>query len=142
PFLGTCGGFQHAVIEFARNVLGRDAGHEETDPYAAEPLFARMSCSMIEVDARIQFTPGSQIAEIYGVLSVSERYHCRFGRNAACVSWFDGTALSISGVDDEGLPRAVELAHHPFYLATAYQPERSPLAGQPHPLNGSLDGAL
>ncbi len=23
PFLGTCGGFQHAVIEYARHVLGR-----------------------------------------------------------------------------------------------------------------------
>ncbi|MGH8112693.1 MAG: glutamine amidotransferase-related protein [Rhodanobacteraceae bacterium] len=22
PFLGTCGGFQHAIIEYARNVLG------------------------------------------------------------------------------------------------------------------------
>ena len=28
PFLGTCGGFQHAVLEYARNVLGwADAGH-------------------------------------------------------------------------------------------------------------------
>src|SRR5688500_17598925 len=24
PFLGTCGGFQHAVLEFVRNVLGRN----------------------------------------------------------------------------------------------------------------------
>src|SRR5450432_689777 len=22
PFLGTCGGFQHAIVEYARNVLG------------------------------------------------------------------------------------------------------------------------
>ncbi len=26
PFLGTCGGFQYAVVEYARNVLGLDAG--------------------------------------------------------------------------------------------------------------------
>src|SRR6185295_14806073 len=33
PFLGTCGGFQHALIEYARNVLGiRDADHAETNP--------------------------------------------------------------------------------------------------------------
>src|SRR5437868_1505506 len=24
PFLGTCGGFQHAVLEYARNVLGHN----------------------------------------------------------------------------------------------------------------------
>ncbi|HET7537445.1 MAG TPA: hypothetical protein VFJ90_13380, partial [Candidatus Didemnitutus sp.] len=32
PFLGTCGGFQHALIEFARNAAGiRDADHAETN---------------------------------------------------------------------------------------------------------------
>jgi CTP synthase (UTP-ammonia lyase) len=36
PFIGTCGGFQHAVIEYARNVLGwADAAHAETDPHTA-----------------------------------------------------------------------------------------------------------
>ena len=35
PFLGTCGGFQHALIEFARNVIGvTGADHAET----AQPL--------------------------------------------------------------------------------------------------------
>src|SRR5258708_3655402 len=35
PFLGTCGGFQHTVIEYARNVLGwSDADHGETNPTA------------------------------------------------------------------------------------------------------------
>ena len=66
PFLGTCGGFQHAVIEFARHVLGHDADHAEMNPSAAVPLFAPLSCSMVEVDARIHFVPGSQMADIYG----------------------------------------------------------------------------
>src|SRR6267154_5999313 len=36
PTLGTCGGFQHMVIEFARNVLDiTDAQHAEEDPYAS-----------------------------------------------------------------------------------------------------------
>ena len=36
PFLGTCGGFQHAVLEFSRNVLGwADAEHGETSPDSA-----------------------------------------------------------------------------------------------------------
>jgi len=35
PFLGTCGGFQHAVLEYARNVLGwADAEHGELAPNA------------------------------------------------------------------------------------------------------------
>src|ERR1700733_6675737 len=41
PFLGTCAGFQHGVIEFARNGLGvADAHHAEYDVDAgAGPLF-------------------------------------------------------------------------------------------------------
>src|SRR5689334_21550728 len=36
PILGTCGGFQHMVVEFARNVAGiADAAHAETAPAAA-----------------------------------------------------------------------------------------------------------
>src|SRR5215469_11314756 len=39
PFLGTCGGFQHALIEYARNVLGiAGAAHRELDPSAGNPV--------------------------------------------------------------------------------------------------------
>ena len=97
---------------------------------------------MVEVDARVHFSPGSQLAEIYGCTSVMERYHCNFGMNPAYLAWFQGSPLTLSGVDDEGLPRAVELAGHPFFLGTAYQPERSALEGQPHPLVVAFVGAL
>lgn len=41
PFLGTCGGFQHAVIGYARNVLGwADAHHAETAPGAARAVIS------------------------------------------------------------------------------------------------------
>lgn len=33
PFLGTCGGFQHAIIEYARNVMGwQDAAQPKPIP--------------------------------------------------------------------------------------------------------------
>jgi len=39
PLLGTCGGFQHVVIEFARNVAGiPDAAHAEYDPTTSRLL--------------------------------------------------------------------------------------------------------
>jgi CTP synthase (UTP-ammonia lyase) len=42
PFLGTCGGFQHLVIEYARDVVGiSDAAHEETDPYALAEIMRK-----------------------------------------------------------------------------------------------------
>ncbi len=45
PFLGTCGGFQHAVLEFARNVMGiSDAAHDEYDPYATTLFIDQLVC--------------------------------------------------------------------------------------------------
>jgi CTP synthase (UTP-ammonia lyase) len=49
PFLGTCGGFQHAVIEYARNVCGlRDASHAETHPTAPALVVSPLSCLLVE----------------------------------------------------------------------------------------------
>jgi CTP synthase (UTP-ammonia lyase) len=143
PFLGTCGGFQHAVLEYARNVLGHaDADHSELDPATAVPLLAPLSCSMVEVDGRIHFTPMSEIAGIYGCSSATERYHCRYGMNPAYLSWFRGSPLAVTGVDEAGEPRVIELAGHRFFIGTAFQPERSALAGQPHPLIVAFARAL
>jgi CTP synthase (UTP-ammonia lyase) len=48
PFIGTCGGFQHAVIEYARNVLGwADAARAETDPHTAQQVIAPLSCGLL-----------------------------------------------------------------------------------------------
>src|ERR1700733_4216670 len=44
PFLGTCGGFQHAVLEYARNVCNlRAADHAETSPDAAVLLISPLT---------------------------------------------------------------------------------------------------
>src|ERR1051326_2200045 len=67
PFLGTCGGFQHALIEYARNVLGlAQAEHAETIPDAAMPLISRLSCSLVEQHGQIFLREGSRIRQIYG----------------------------------------------------------------------------
>jgi CTP synthase (UTP-ammonia lyase) len=48
PLLGTCGGFQHVVIEYARSVLGiADATHAEYDPYASHLFISRLACSLV-----------------------------------------------------------------------------------------------
>ena len=136
-------GFQHAVLEYARNVLGRqEAGHAELDPATTVPLLAPLSCSMVEVDGRIDFTPDSHIAGIYGCSSAIERYHCRYGINPAYRSWFKNGPLAVSGVDAAGEARAMELGGHRFFIGTAFQPERSALAGRPHPLIVAFAGAL
>ncbi len=47
PFLGTCGGSQHLVLEYARNVMGiQEASHAESDPYAPSRIVAALSGSL------------------------------------------------------------------------------------------------
>jgi CTP synthase (UTP-ammonia lyase) len=130
PFLGTCGGFQHALIEFARNALGRpDAGHAETAPDAVAPLIAPLSCPLVEATGTIRLTPGSKLHRAYGTDTITEGYRCRFGLNPDYEALFAGSPLRVVGRDGAGEVRAVELDGHPFFAATLFQPERAALRG-------------
>jgi CTP synthase (UTP-ammonia lyase) len=66
PFLGTCGGFQHAMIEYARNVMGwDDAAHAETDS-EGRMVIAPLSCSLVEKTDTIELRANTLIARAYG----------------------------------------------------------------------------
>lgn len=135
PFLGTCGGYQHAVLEFARNVLGyAEADHGEVNPDAELPLVAPLACALVEQHGDIEFVAGSHIAKIHGAVRVTEKYHCCYGIAPQYVGLFDDSALDFTGFDANGEPRAFEIVSHPFFIGTAYQPERSALLGASHPL--------
>ena len=138
PFLGTCGGFQHALIEYTRNVLGLAADHAESNPDAALPLIGPLACALRGVTGGITFTPGSRIAAIYGTTAAEEGYNCSFGVNPAYAHLLDGTDLRTTGRDATGEVRVVELTGHPFFIATLYQPERRALTGVAHPLVNAL----
>ena len=135
PFLGTCGGFQHAIIEYARNVLGlTEADHAEANPTATLPLIAPLACSLVEARGTIHLLPNSRIVAIYGRSEVVEGYHCNYGLNPDFRSLLEHGEMQITGVDSNGEVRVVELVHHPFFIGTLFQPERSAFAGVEHPL--------
>lgn len=135
PFLGTCGGCQHALIEYARHVLGlTSADHEESSPEAAVPLVSKLACALVEASNTIAFDEGTRFRAIYGVDSAVETYHCSYGLNPRFEQALDDGRLRVAGRDESGEVRAVELATHPFYMLTLFQPERSALHGERHPL--------
>jgi CTP synthase (UTP-ammonia lyase) len=135
PFLGTCGGFQHAVLEYARNQLGwQDVEHAETSPDSEQAIITPLSCSLVDVMADIRLVPDTLIAEAYGTLDISERYQCRYGLRSDCYPSLFSDALKVGGQDASGEIRAVELQGHPFFVATLFQPERAALQGQLPPL--------
>jgi len=124
PFLGTSAGFQYALIEHARNVLGMaDADHQKTNPKAATPLISPLGCALAGVKARVRLSPGSAIRKAYGVPETTVLYHCSFGLNGRYRRLMESSSLHVTAVDDQDEIRAIELDGHPFFVATLFQPE-------------------
>ena len=131
PFLGTCGGFQHAVIEYARNVLGwTDAEHAETAPQALRQVIVPLLCSLVEVTDAVQLVAGSRLAQAYGATSIVEGYHCNYGLSPDFRHALVNGPLRINAVDDADDVRGIELDDHPFFIATLFQYERGALQGR------------
>ena len=123
------------LIEYARDVLGiMDADHVESNPQALIPIISPLSCSLVGAKGTIKLLDHSLTRGIYGRDEVVEQYHCSYGLNPAYQSLFDGANMKIAGVDENGEVRVVELAGHPFFFATLYQPELSAFDGTAHPL--------
>jgi CTP synthase (UTP-ammonia lyase) len=141
PFLGTCGGFQHALIEYARNALNIvDADHTESNPGTETPLIAKLSCALVNKSETIRIYPQTRLAEIYNSLKADEPYQCSYGFNPAFRKHFESapmkfsTPLHFTAFNDDLGVRAFELTDHPFFIGTLFQPERSALTGRTHSL--------
>jgi CTP synthase (UTP-ammonia lyase) len=134
PFLGTCGGYQHALIEFARNELQlKSAEHAEENPSAPLPLIHRMRCGLVEKSQTVVVTEKDFIG-LYGAQSQTEGFHCSYGLNPQYEQIFDGTPMRIVARAENGEARAFWLKDHPFFIGTAFQPERRALDDSLHPL--------
>ena len=135
PCFGTCGGFQHMVIEYARNVLGFvDAQHAEYDPYASRLFISRLACSLVGREMKLSFAPDSQVARIYGSAEARERYYCNFGVAPEAAELLKSGTLRVTGSDAEGEVRVLELPGHPYFIGTLFVPQARSTPQQPHPL--------
>lgn len=98
PCLGTCGGFQHMILEYARNALGFvDAQHAEYDPYASELFVTELECSLAGRELIVALQPESRVAGIYGALEAREQYYCNFGVNPEKVAELQCGELRVTG---------------------------------------------
>lgn len=135
PFIGTCGGFQHAVIEYAQNKLGiKDARHGEYEPNASNIFITALSCSLAGETRKIHFNTNSRVYSYYLKPDVEERYNCSFGLNPIYQRMLDDDGLKISGTDESGEARVLELPRNRFYIVTLFVPQMSSTAENPHRL--------
>jgi CTP synthase (UTP-ammonia lyase) len=148
PFLGTCGGFQYALIEYARHVLGwADADTRENESPSTHPVITPVACPVPDRQAgaprlsgvcKLRLQPGTMLARIYGRHKAHEEYFCNFEVNAEYLSDFERAGLSCSAFGEQGELRAVEIPGHPFFVATLFQPQLGSTEASPHPLVSAL----
>ena len=135
PFLGTCAGYQHAALEFARNVLGYEqAGNAEVNLETSMPLISALVCRLNNEQKGIALKEGCKIRHLYEQSEITEEFNCGFGVNPKYLSLFAESDLLFSSVDHHGDPKSLELQSHPFFIGTAFQPERSALHNKQHPI--------
>lgn len=145
PYLGLCLGMQIATIEFARNVLKLDKAHSaEFDPETPHPVIALLDAQKrvtkkggtMRLGAQpCQLAVGSKAAQLYGAFVVNERHRHRFEFNNAYREKFQKAGFVFSGLSpDAKLVEVIELADHPFFIASQFHPEFLSKPHQPHPL--------
>ncbi|MBI2680482.1 MAG: CTP synthase [Candidatus Solibacter usitatus] len=136
PFLGTCAGFQHAIIEFARNVLGLSAAvSEEYDATASCLFVSRLACSLRGGSRmKVRILPGTLAHRLYSSDQAEERYYCNFGFNPAYRDQMEKGGARFSATDQEGEVRVFELPAHRFFVGTLFVPQTSSSSAKPHPI--------
>jgi mannose-6-phosphate isomerase-like protein (cupin superfamily) len=138
PVFGTCAGFQHMVLEFARNVAGiPDAYHQEYGAQAGTPLLTEMTtCPLAGKTLPIQIQEGTLPHRAYGASQAEERYYCRYGVNPQFRAALEAAGLQVAAVGDTGEARIIVLPSHPFFVSTLFVP------GPAHPLVAAFVDAV
>jgi len=134
PFLGTCGGFQHALLMLARDLAGIDAAHAEYGDDEGELVIVALECSLVGHEGAIAYAPGTLMQEIMGADRSVERYHCSYGLDPRYLERLTDAGVVFSARDDAGDVRALELPGHPFFLGTLFQPELAGDGTRAHPV--------
>jgi CTP synthase (UTP-ammonia lyase) len=134
PFLGTCGGFQHAALEFARNALLLKADHQEISGESQDSLVVPLSCDLNGKEASINLLKDSKAFSIYENPRITENFRCSYGLSTKGLDLFKDSIFKPVGFDDQQQVAVMELKEHPFFIATLFQPQLASTLEKPHPL--------
>ena len=130
------------LVEYARNVLGAQAAeHAETSPEAGDLVVTPLACSLWGQEHPVSLVRGTRAARLYGAESAVEDYFCSYGLSPEYRPRMEEAGLRVSGVDEGGEPRIVELEGHPFFVATLFCFQTRSREGAPHPLVAGLADA-
>ena len=143
PFLGTCGGFQYACVALARSLAGiDDAGHAESDPEGGDLVIVPLACSLYGERRLVEPVPGTRLAEICGTRPFTGFHWCGYGLDEGVERRLEVAGVVLSARAADAGVEAIELPGHPFFIATAFQPQVGAGESQAlHPLIEAFLGA-
>jgi CTP synthase (UTP-ammonia lyase) len=144
PYLGTCAGFQYALIEFSRNVLGlADADTAENDSDSQNVVIRPVACGLPEGtpggpkmhggDA-VRPVKGTLLYELCRTETLRGEFFCSFEPNPQYVPRWEAAGLRVAARGPRGEMWAFDLPHKRFFVATLFQPQLSSQGEQPHPI--------
>ena len=145
PFLGICLGMQCAVIEFARNVLGKKGAHTtEIREHAEDPVIflmeeqkaiTNMGGTMRLGAYECKIKDDSIARNAYGKELITERHRHRFEFNNKYLEEYEANGMHATGINPEGgMVEIVEVEDHPWFVGVQFHPEYSSTVLNPHPL--------
>ncbi|MEX0748474.1 MAG: CTP synthase [Candidatus Saccharimonadales bacterium] len=144
PYLGLCLGMQVAVIALARLQGKTDANSIEFDSDTPDPVISLMNEQKEVVDKggtmrlgnwECVLGKGSLAHKLYGRLTIAERHRHRYEFNNAYKVELEAAGMVFSGTSPDGkLVELIELAEHPFFIASQFHPEFSSRPEAPNPL--------
>ena len=135
PLLGVCLGFQLAIVEYCRNVMGwKDANSAEFNPKTKHPVIdilpeqkgiTDMGATMRLGAHDIKLAQDSMVRELYGgKANISERHRHRYEVNPEFIDDIVKSGLQFTGRSKDGIRMEVaELASHPYFMAVQFHPE-------------------
>ena len=152
PYLGICLGMHVAVSEFARHVGGMDgANSTEMDPETPYPVIDLLPEQKAIEDLggtmrlgaqAVELADGTRARELYADDTVHERHRHRYEVNNLYRPRLEELGLVVSGTFQEGrLVEIVELADHPWFVASQFHPEFKSRPTRPAPLFREFVGA-
>jgi len=83
----------------------------------------------------VRVLPGTRLAGLMGEGPHEEGFFCNYEVNEPFAKDFERAGLTVAALGPHDEMRAVELAGHPFFIATLFQPQlTSKATGAPHRL--------
>lgn len=145
PFLGICLGFQMAVIEYARDILGlKEANSTEMNAETSDPVVIFMPegskthlGGTMRLGTRKTVISGESkhALPLYRANVIDERHRHRYEVNPSYVDRLESAGLKFVGRDETGQRMEIlELPDHPYYVGCQFHPEFKSKPMQPSPL--------